>query len=208
MTMLDQNTGFAVGENGTVLKTINGGSSWIDYSLDEPHELHCVYFQSINNGFIVGEDLAGNGVFHWSQSTGTSWVHFDIGSYNEFRSVFFIDGMNGWIAGYDGTLLKTVTGALSWTQESTGISDDLSCVTFPLSGQGYASGDNGTIIGLGVPTGFEEQHMDEFSFSISPNPARSFITITRQQAGRKHSLLEIYDLNGRKLLEKQHPGRE
>ena len=52
----DINTGYAVGEGGTVLKTVNGGASWIILSYQTTSNfLQSVYFTDDNFGYAVGE---------------------------------------------------------------------------------------------------------------------------------------------------------
>ncbi len=53
----DNNTGWAVGWNGTILNTTDGGTNWIPQSSGtEFLDLHGVSFTDANNGSAVGEE--------------------------------------------------------------------------------------------------------------------------------------------------------
>ncbi len=48
------NTGYAVGDSGTILKTIDGAASWTELPFAEPYNLSSVYFTDNNTGFTAG----------------------------------------------------------------------------------------------------------------------------------------------------------
>lgn len=52
----DLQHGWAVGENGVILKTIDGGSNWIEYNSPTNKYLREVEFPSPSVGYIVGEN--------------------------------------------------------------------------------------------------------------------------------------------------------
>ena len=52
---INTNTGYSVGEGGTILKTTNGGTNWFNQSLELTNNLYSVYFINANIGYIVGK---------------------------------------------------------------------------------------------------------------------------------------------------------
>ena len=52
----DINTGYAVGQYGTILKSNNGGSTWAPLSSGTFNLLYSVFFTGINNGYAVGDE--------------------------------------------------------------------------------------------------------------------------------------------------------
>jgi hypothetical protein len=54
VSFTDANTGTAVGPPGTILRTTNGGSSWISQSSGTTNALFCVSFTDANTGTAVG----------------------------------------------------------------------------------------------------------------------------------------------------------
>lgn len=47
-------TGFAVGGQGTILKTTDGGANWIKQIVDSGTSLEGVFFTDVNTGYIAG----------------------------------------------------------------------------------------------------------------------------------------------------------
>jgi hypothetical protein len=55
---MNTDTGYAIGDGGTILKTINGGVNWISQSSVTTYGLSSIYFirqGGINTGYIVGD---------------------------------------------------------------------------------------------------------------------------------------------------------
>jgi hypothetical protein len=50
----DVNTGYAVGDWGTIIKTINGGTTWITQPSGTSENLNSVFFTDSNTGYVVG----------------------------------------------------------------------------------------------------------------------------------------------------------
>jgi photosystem II stability/assembly factor-like uncharacterized protein len=101
--------GYAVGENGTILKSADTGKTWI-YQTSEnsglPRIWSSVYFTDPNNGFVVGQrglimqDSNGDSTWGWQ----TSWT-------SQFlNSVYFTDAHTGFVVGDSGIILKTTDG--------------------------------------------------------------------------------------------------
>ena len=50
----DADTGYAVGDNGTILKTSNGGTNWTAETSGTTNDLTSVYFSDADTGYAVG----------------------------------------------------------------------------------------------------------------------------------------------------------
>jgi len=57
---IDSNTGYVVGGNSTILKTINGGTNWSTQTCDTKIDLNTVCFIG-NTGYAVGNNAVVNG---------------------------------------------------------------------------------------------------------------------------------------------------
>jgi len=106
---IDVNTGYTAGDNGSILKTTNGGTRWISQSSGTSNNISDIYFNSSMTGWAIGNDLilnTTNGGENWnSQSSGTS---------NYLGSIYFISSTTGWVVGYPGSILKTTNGGTNW----------------------------------------------------------------------------------------------
>jgi hypothetical protein len=50
----DSNIGYAVGDFGTMIKTTDGGSEWLEVSSPSLNRLNSVYFTDVITGYVVG----------------------------------------------------------------------------------------------------------------------------------------------------------
>jgi photosystem II stability/assembly factor-like uncharacterized protein len=113
----DSNTGYAVGchstgdlytEGGIILKTLNGGTTWMEVYVGDGGTgcLNSVYFSDANTGFVVGDD----GTIIKTINAGTTWTDIYSGTTNSLYSAYFTDTNTGYVAGEGGTILKTNDG--------------------------------------------------------------------------------------------------
>lgn len=139
MSFINQNTGWIVGENGSILKTTNGGDNWETQNSGTTQNLRSVFFWDENLGFIAGTDdllATTNGgatwVYQWTLLTPMN----DIDFYNE---------NTGWAVGTVGKILHTTNGGTNWEQQTSGTTEHFSKMDFLDSDTGYVVGSNGTI---------------------------------------------------------------
>ncbi|MCB9183006.1 MAG: hypothetical protein H6591_03735 [Flavobacteriales bacterium] len=103
--------GYAVGDGGRILKSVNGGAAWTAQSSGTGQSLNGVYFTSPTTGMAVG-----NGVVLTTTNGGSTWTVTAIAwTLNDVRSP---DG-NTWVAsGTDGTVLVSTDFGANWTDRS------------------------------------------------------------------------------------------
>lgn len=140
---IDSINAVAVGYNGKILKTTDGGLTWISLNSNTTEYLLEVYFTSKNIGFAIGY----NGTILRTSDAGTNWSKINSETSNTLNNLFFSDIKNGWIAGSLGTILKTSDGGLTWDFQNSMTSNNLLGVTFLDSLDGFAVGlDYGNIL--------------------------------------------------------------
>lgn len=134
--------GFAVGVDGKIAGTTNGGDSWSSFQSPGWTDLHSIKPANINSWVAVGGTAWNRGVIHTSIDRGMSW---DLDTLiPELRAIHMIDAKNGFAAGY-GTIMKTANTAVDW--EHTGADGDFFIdLDFPSASVGYAVGYNGSIL--------------------------------------------------------------
>ncbi len=77
-TILESGVGYAVGALGSILKTVDGGQSWIAQSAPTSAQLNAVAFYDNNNGFVVGDGgllYTNDGGINWIQSAITEQLN-------------------------------------------------------------------------------------------------------------------------------------
>ncbi len=110
------NTGYVVGNNGTVLKTTDGGANWNSVSTGLSLDFHELYFLSATVGWIVGDS---GSVCHTTNG-GAAWncSLLDSAQYINLHSVFALDSNTVLVGGEknfsEGYLAKTINGGSSW----------------------------------------------------------------------------------------------
>ena len=140
----DANTGYVIGTNGTILKTIDGGTT-LDTLFSDPSKLlYSVYFTDANTGYTVGED---NTILKTTNG-GTNWNPLSSGSaqYQWFRGVYFTDTNTGYVVGFNGSIFKTINSGTTWDTLSSGTTKFLCSIYFVDANIGYIVGDSGAII--------------------------------------------------------------
>ena len=103
-------TGWAVGDGGTILKTTNGGTNWLNIpnpAIGKP--LSSIHIVDSNLCYVVG----------WFETIikttngGDNWIVIRNGAFgfgSSYDAVFFIDENTGWIAGTGQKILRTNNG--------------------------------------------------------------------------------------------------
>ncbi len=139
---LDSQTGWAIGDAGTILKTSNGGSSWSNQNSGTIQKLNSVHFTNAQTGWAVGD----SGTILKSSNGGNSWSSQNSETSERLYSVHFTNAQTGWAVGYAGTILKTSNGGSSWSSQTSGTTLSLYSIYFNDSQTGWAVGDFGTIL--------------------------------------------------------------
>lgn len=138
----DPNTGWAVGNDGTLLKTSNRGKNWIRQNIGTTELLKSVFFENPQKGWIIGS----YGVLRKTNDGGQSWQtqYTDVSFSPE--SIYFITSQKGWISGSDGKILTSSNGGTSWQKQQTKTIQTLRSVQFVNDSVGWAVGDSGIIL--------------------------------------------------------------
>jgi len=107
--------GLAVGDNGTILKTSNGGTSWNAITNPYTGTLKSVYCVDTNNCWACGG--ANSPDILKSTNGGSSWTNIAVsGSSGGFNGVQFLNQNYGYVVSDDGALYATYNGGATWTK--------------------------------------------------------------------------------------------
>jgi photosystem II stability/assembly factor-like uncharacterized protein len=143
-TFINSSIGYAVGDSGTIIKTNNGGSSWVLLPRITNHAFLDVCFPTIDTGYIVGKDFDNQcGIILKTTDGGSNWTFLSTSSTPLFGSVFFINSQVGWVVG--SAIIKTTDGGNSWIPYGTNYSY-LWDVDFANNNIGFIVGENGLIL--------------------------------------------------------------
>jgi len=134
VNFISEKVGWAVGEphwdqarkgyTGTIIKTVDGGGTWVAQAAGTSQALRGVKFVDANNGWAVGV----NGTILHTSDGGKRWVKQPVATTDEFRGVVFVNATQGWATSvrpihYDwrgnpdnwrGSIWHTVNGGTTW----------------------------------------------------------------------------------------------
>jgi photosystem II stability/assembly factor-like uncharacterized protein len=99
---------------GTILRTINGGQSWVRQASGVNAEFNAVSFSDVNNGIAVGYPSF---IVHTTNS-GTNWVQQTSPTNQTLIDVDMIDTSHAFICG-DQVILYTSNGGTNWQIQNT-----------------------------------------------------------------------------------------
>lgn len=136
----DPYTGYAVGNNGTIVKTINGGSTWIVQTSGTSINLSSVHFVNALTGYCVGGSSPN--VILKTVNGGGTWAPLSSGTSNILTGVFFTDENTGYVTQSSGSILKTINGGTGW---SPLMSENCHSVFFLTQDTGYVSCSGGKV---------------------------------------------------------------
>lgn len=105
-------TGWAVGENGLIVTTSDGGNNWISQNSGAGWTLQSVYFVDENTGWTVDQY---NRILK-TVDGGEIWYEQVRVIGGGFHSVFFVDENTGWAVGSE--VVKTNDGGITWVEQS------------------------------------------------------------------------------------------
>jgi spore coat protein CotH/photosystem II stability/assembly factor-like uncharacterized protein len=106
---LDPWFGWIIGDQGTLLKTTDGGATWAEKAVGFNVVFSHFAVLSMDTLVAVGD---GGAIFR-SVDGGENWTRMASGVTANLRAITFSGATDGWCAG-DGVLLRTLDGGASW----------------------------------------------------------------------------------------------
>src|SRR5262245_2627549 len=101
---VDRNEGWAVGDDGVVWHTIDGGKNWERQITGVRASLRSVHFLNPYTGWIAGRDElpnggGSNGVLLYTRDGGLKWQLVTVNSLPGLHRVRFLDSKTGYVIG-------------------------------------------------------------------------------------------------------------
>ncbi len=187
-----------MGEDGNILKTTNGGDTWVSRNIITGQGINDIYFTDSNHGWVVGYQFIAkttNGGINWS----TTPITFLAGKCS------MIDELKGWIIGAEGEMMYTLDGGNHWNLSYQITNNNLRDLFF-VGDDGWIVGGWGTILHTtnGGVTFIEEEKNStqpkEFLLQQNyPNPFNPSTSIQYAISSTQFVTLKVYDLLGREV---------
>jgi len=131
-------TGFVGGNGGTMLKTTDGGQTWIAKSTGTKQIIYDLYFPTSQIGYAVGD----GSLILKTTNAGETWSALNAGYPNyDLMAVFFTDANTGFALGNtDNFLLRTTNGGNTWSKISIPVINTAFSIYFTSRDTGYITG--------------------------------------------------------------------
>ncbi|MCW3092928.1 MAG: hypothetical protein JWP81_3997 [Ferruginibacter sp.] len=201
LDFVNENVGYASGERGFLVKTVDGGKHWkILPTTGTLNWLYGMAFKDEHNGFAVGL----NETLIKTTDGGKSWVELHAPAdkkFYGFRSIYrdiSFNGNTGCIVGQNGSVLVSHDGGDTWEPSATYFQNDLRelmdlrSVQFVTPQKGYAVGELGTMIMMTEDGGrnwtYRSTGNTEWLRAIWAEPSGKLIVV-----GEKEKVLESRD---------------
>ncbi|MCB0729093.1 MAG: T9SS type A sorting domain-containing protein, partial [Ignavibacteriae bacterium] len=112
---IDVNTGWAVGDKGTILKTTNSGINWRILNCPVTEDLNDIFIKSSQYIIVIGD----YGVILHSSNGGSSWSFELATDYPVLEKIIFTNETEGYICGRKndyrgGYIFKTTNSGINW----------------------------------------------------------------------------------------------
>ena len=149
ITFVNSMIGWAVGENGRIAKTIDGGNTWVVSNINSYSYFQKIKFRDINNGVIVGGFseifYTNNGGITWTLSSGAN-----LSSIPTYSRISFVPNTSVVYAlsSYNtaATVVKSTNNGASWTQVAINFPVTVRGIAFSSTNIGWIACGNGSFL--------------------------------------------------------------
>jgi photosystem II stability/assembly factor-like uncharacterized protein len=174
----DDMNGWAAGDDGIIIHTSNGGSTFEIQNSGITFYINDIFFLNKRLGWVVANEFLFSGTTILTTTNGgTNWTsEIFPDSSKFFRTIYFRDSLNGFMGGFGGAIYKTSDAGNSWIAANIDTSEfsgyPVSRITFSSALKGFACGgyiDIAGVIWRTVDGGF-----NWFAGNYSPEPFYDF----------------------------------
>jgi photosystem II stability/assembly factor-like uncharacterized protein len=140
---INSQTGWFVGDNGTIKKSINGGLNWGTQTSGADAHQTGICFVNSTTGYICEY---WTGILKTTNS-GTDWLWRPLAQFgNTFNYISFANPSIGWTIGNQGIIYKTTNAGDNWFQQTSGTTNDLHTIILLDQNTGWIVGNGGKIL--------------------------------------------------------------
>jgi len=147
ISMANTSDGFAVGKDGLLYQTADGGSSWSihPHTLGLGEHLNAVHFKDASNGVVIGE----NGTCYYTSNGGATWSPSATGFSGSLTTLtaqstsvlYLTENISG-----NALVYKSTDFGANWTAAANYIANDITDVHMLNASEGFAAGKSGTFL--------------------------------------------------------------
>jgi len=180
--------GWVVGYLGTIIRTVNGGTTWLPQTSNTTESLSKIMFIDATTGITVGF----NGTIMKTTDGGSNWNQLTSGTMQNLHAVYYADINNVWACGDSGIILHSSDAGQNWNVENSGTGVSLRSIHGIGTSDVYACGLGGVIIRRTNLSTIQETTLHN-NFSIYPCPASQYATIEFENLKSEIYSLSLYN---------------
>lgn len=132
---------FALQREGYLLRSADGGETWVRGRIDEQVRLSKIQFLNSSRGWVLGRRAEGGSVLYLTDDGGATWHAVSLPGIAA-RNFHFIDAKYGWLAAPQ-AILHSVDGGRNWRRQRLAPSRFIRAFTLFSRSGAWAVGDNG-----------------------------------------------------------------
>jgi len=132
---IDQTTGWAVGDAGTIMKSNDGGQTYDLFNYPTHLNFSGVEFFDLNTGLVTGD----SGIILKTTDGGLTWNQIDRGFYGNITDININNDIS-WLTCDDGTVFKSIDYGESWQLVYSDPLIQFTSVSFVDASHGWAAG--------------------------------------------------------------------
>lgn len=135
---------WAVGNNGTIIRSTNRGINWVQQVSGTSNDLNSVIFRNDSIGYIAGN----SGTILRTTNSGINWIIANSGTTSNLRSVCisFYDTITVIAVGDNGTIIKSGNFGITWVQRNSTVTSNLNSIISWTPEELFIAGDSGKIL--------------------------------------------------------------
>jgi photosystem II stability/assembly factor-like uncharacterized protein len=129
---------YTAGYNGSLLKSVNGGDSWQNLSIQASYITE-IDFLDTQTGWLCaqGSTVTEPGVLHKTTDGGLTWTLVQSGP--DYLAMDWVNNSIGYVGGRDGFFEKTTNGGVTWTQITLPNAQTIACIDFLDENHGFVT---------------------------------------------------------------------
>ena len=135
-------TGYAVGYNGAIYKSINYGLDWEKLGNIEIPTIKDMHFTDSETGYAIG---SSSSIFHKTNDGGHTWSSIDLGNNYILKKLCFPNPTTAFVLEQKDAIYKSTDAGNSWEKIETGLSETFTTMDFYDQNIGMLGGLNGDL---------------------------------------------------------------